>query len=79
MEFLYPPIEPRLHGWLDVGDGHEIYLRSRGTPMASPASSYTEVREAGHRPKVGNFLIPSGIELSCLTSGAAVGHVPMPH
>ena len=25
MDALYPPIEPYDHGWLAVGDGHEVY------------------------------------------------------
>ena len=36
MEFLYPPIEPRHHGWLNVGDGHEIYFEESGNPEGKP-------------------------------------------
>lgn len=34
---LYPPIEPYESGWLDVGDGHEIWFERVGTPGAKPA------------------------------------------
>ena len=36
MENLYPPIEPYRHGWLDVGDGHEIYFEESGNPEGKP-------------------------------------------
>jgi proline iminopeptidase len=29
---VYPPIEPYRHGWLPVGEGHEIYWEECGTP-----------------------------------------------
>lgn len=34
---LYPPVEPYESGWLDVGDGHEIWFERVGTPGAKPA------------------------------------------
>lgn len=34
--FLYPPIEPYDERWLDVGDGHEIYLEQCGNPRGIP-------------------------------------------
>lgn len=33
---LYPPLEPRSRGWLDVGDGHEIYWEVSGNPSGKP-------------------------------------------
>ena len=34
---LYPPIEPYATGYLDTGDGHQIYWERVGTPSAKPA------------------------------------------
>ena len=34
---FYPEIEPYASGWLDVGDGHEIYWERVGTSGAKPA------------------------------------------
>ncbi|HLT91359.1 MAG TPA: prolyl aminopeptidase [Woeseiaceae bacterium] len=33
---LYPAIEPRHTGWLDVGDGHELYYEESGNPTGKP-------------------------------------------
>ncbi|NKF21899.1 prolyl aminopeptidase [Solimonas marina] len=33
---LYPPIEPHAHGWLAVGDGHEVYWESCGAAHGQP-------------------------------------------
>lgn len=34
---MYPPLEPYRHGWLPVGDGHEIYWEESGNPLGKPA------------------------------------------
>jgi len=34
---LYPPIEPNLSGFLDVGDGHRLYYEDCGNPKGKPA------------------------------------------
>lgn len=34
---MYPPIEPYATGYLDTGDGHQIYWERVGTPGAKPA------------------------------------------
>ena len=34
---LYPPVEPRSHGHLAVGNGHEIYWEECGNPAGKPA------------------------------------------
>ncbi|KGE05070.1 prolyl aminopeptidase [Pseudohaliea rubra] len=36
MDTLYPPIEPYDHGWLTVGDGHEVYYEQCGNPVGKP-------------------------------------------
>jgi len=37
MRTLYPPIEPYDCGWLDVGDGHQVYWELCGNPNGKPA------------------------------------------
>lgn len=37
MRRLYPPIEPYAHGWLDTGDGHQVYWETCGNPQGKPA------------------------------------------
>jgi proline iminopeptidase len=37
MRTLYPPLEPYDFGWLDVGDGHEVYWELCGNPCGKPA------------------------------------------
>lgn len=37
MAALYPEIEPHAHGWLDVGEGHEVYWETAGDPGGTPA------------------------------------------
>ena len=34
---LYPPIEPNTTGYVEVGDGHEIYYEDCGNPRGKPA------------------------------------------
>jgi proline iminopeptidase len=34
---FYPPIQPYASGFLDVGDGHQVYWERCGTPGAKPA------------------------------------------
>lgn len=36
MGMLYPPIEPRSQGLLDVGDGHHLYWEECGNPQGQP-------------------------------------------
>lgn len=34
---LYPPLTPFRRGWLDVGDGHQVYWETSGNPQGLPA------------------------------------------
>jgi len=34
---VYPPIEPYRRGWLEVGDGHQLYWDESGNPSGVPA------------------------------------------
>jgi proline iminopeptidase len=36
-QVLYPPLQAHDHGWLDVGDGHELYWETAGNPLGLPA------------------------------------------
>lgn len=36
-QLLHPPIQCHAHGWLDVGDGHQIYWETSGHPGGAPA------------------------------------------
>lgn len=33
---LHPPVEPYDSGWLDVGDGHQLYYEQCGQPAGPP-------------------------------------------
>ena len=37
MDDRFPAIEPFRHGWLDVGDGHQVYWEECGNPAGKPA------------------------------------------
>ena len=58
MEFLYPPIEPRHHGWLDVGDGHEIYFEESGNPDGKPCVFVHGGPGGGSSPEARQFFDP---------------------
>ena len=34
---MYPPLQSHAHGWLDVGDGHQVFWEECGNPLGSPA------------------------------------------
>ena len=36
-QWLYPPLQSHAHGWLDVGDGHQLYWEVSGNPLGVPA------------------------------------------
>ena len=36
-QFMYPPLQNHTHGWLDVGDGHQVYWEECGNPLGRPA------------------------------------------
>jgi len=58
MEILYPPIEPRHHGWLDVGDGHEIYFEESGNPDGKPCVFVHGGPGGGSSPEARQFFDP---------------------
>ncbi len=36
-QVMYPPLQRHDHGWLDVGDGHQVYWEVCGNPSGTPA------------------------------------------
>lgn len=36
-QWMYPPVQCHAHGWLAVGEGHEVYWEVCGNPVGAPA------------------------------------------
>jgi len=58
METLYAPIEPFHSGWLDVGDGHEIYFEESGNPDGKPCVFVHGGPGGGSAPEARQFFDP---------------------
>lgn len=58
METLYAPIEPFRSGWLDVGDGHEIYFEESGNPDGKPCVFVHGGPGGGSSPEARQFFDP---------------------
>lgn len=58
MEFLYPPIEPYHHGWLDVGDGHQMYFEESGNPQGKACLFVHGGPGGGAAPQARQFFDP---------------------
>ena len=58
METLYAPIEPFRSGWLDVGDGHEIYFEESGKPDGKPCVFVHGGPGGGSSPEARQFFDP---------------------
>lgn len=52
---LYPPIEPNQTGWLDVGDGHQLYYEESGNPDGKPVVFLHGGPGGGCTPKMRQF------------------------
>lgn len=52
---LYPPIEPNETGWLDVGDGHQLYYEEAGNPDGKPVVLLHGGPGGGCTPKMRQF------------------------
>ena len=52
---LYPPIEPNQTGWLDVGDGHQLYYEESGNPEGKPVVFLHGGPGGGCTPKMRQF------------------------
>ena len=58
MNSLFPPIEPYNHGWLSVGDGHEIYFEESGNPSGKPCLFVHGGPGGGASPAARQFFDP---------------------
>ena len=58
MTSLYPAIEPFRSGWLDVGDGHEIYFEESGNPDGKPCIFVHGGPGGGSSPEARQFFDP---------------------
>ena len=58
MTSLYPLVEPSRHGWLDVGDGHEIYWEESGNPDGKPCVFVHGGPGGGSSPEARQFFDP---------------------
>ena len=58
MSALYPPIEPYNHGWLDVGDGHQMYFEESGNPEGKPCVFVHGGPGGGSSPEARQFFNP---------------------
>lgn len=52
---LYPPIEPNETGWLEVGDGHEIYYEESGNRDGKPVVFLHGGPGGGSTPRMRQF------------------------
>lgn len=59
MRTLYAPIEPYRHGWLSVGDGHEIYFEESGNPDGKPCVFVHGGPGGGTSPAARQFFDPA--------------------
>ena len=78
---LYPQIEPYRHGFLDTGDGHQIYWELCGNPRASRRSSCMAAPAAAARRCSASCSIPACTTCCCSTSAAAAAppHASLEH
>lgn len=60
---LYPAIEPRRTGRLDVGDGHELYFEESGDPDGKPVVFLHGGPGGGCTPKMRQFFDPAGYRI----------------
>jgi proline iminopeptidase len=59
MRTLYAPIEPYRHGWLSVGDGHEVYFEESGNPDGKPCVFVHGGPGGGTSPAARQFFDPA--------------------
>ncbi|MFJ8623920.1 prolyl aminopeptidase [Kitasatospora sp. NPDC093550] len=58
MSALYPLYEPYAQGWLDVGDGQELYWNASGNPAGTPAAVVHGGPGSGHGPGTRRYFDP---------------------
>ncbi|MEX0975679.1 MAG: prolyl aminopeptidase [Woeseia sp.] len=60
---FYSPLEPHLSGWLDVGDGHELYYEESGNPDGKPVVFLHGGPGGGCTPKMRQFFDPDAYRI----------------
>jgi pimeloyl-ACP methyl ester carboxylesterase len=60
---LFPAIEPHRHGWLAVGDGHELYWEESGNPNGIPVIFLHGGPGAGTAPVHRRFFDPQAYRI----------------
>jgi proline iminopeptidase len=60
---LFPAIEPRRHGWLEVGDGHSLYWEESGNPDGIPVIFLHGGPGAGTAPMHRRFFDPAAYRI----------------
>jgi proline iminopeptidase len=60
---LFPAIEPHRHGWLAVGDGHELYWEESGNPKGIPVIFLHGGPGAGTAPVHRRFFDPGAYRI----------------
>lgn len=58
MRALYPPLQPSHSGWLDVGDGHQVYFEESGNPNGKPCIFVHGGPGGGSSPAARQFFNP---------------------
>ena len=58
MRALYPPLQPSHNGWLDVGDGHQVYFEESGNPNGKPCIFVHGGPGGGSSPAARQFFNP---------------------
>ncbi|MDZ7644473.1 MAG: prolyl aminopeptidase [Woeseiaceae bacterium] len=60
---LYPQIEPHRSGWLNVGQGHELYYEESGNPSGKPVLFLHGGPGGGCMPKMRRFFNPDAYRI----------------
>lgn len=75
---MYPAIEPYEHGYLDTGDGHQVYWELCGNPKGKPIVFLHGGPGAGCSPHHRQLLNPELYIFYYLTSAVVDALNPLP-
>ena len=73
MRALYPPLQPSHNGWLDVGDGHQVYFEESGNPNGKPCLFVHGGPGGGDPQRRANSLTLNATASFSLINAVAVG------